>query len=104
MTFRVGQKITMKWNGTFRSDGSDTFGDQIYPKFGVVYTVRGTVVAVNGPGVWLVEIINPPKVWDDVDGPLEQTFHVDAFRPVVERKTIISIFERMLTGGKPVSA
>jgi hypothetical protein len=61
-----------------------------------VYTVRGTMTAHGEVGLYLEEIINQPYFFLNA-GYVEQGFHHQHFRPVVETKTDISIFKKMLT-------
>lgn len=95
MAFRVGQKVTLK-------EPPENFGNHPYgvvgPQFGEILTIRDIVDYDDGPGLRFVEIRNPPHPWSD--GFRENTFNAEKFRPVVERRTDISIFEKMLTGGK----
>jgi hypothetical protein len=94
MAFRVGQKVTLKEDGEW----PDRLAGEIYPDFGVVYTVRAIEPDDEGGALLLNEIRNEPRDYEEAFG--EATFDCDEFRPVVERKTDISIFEKMLTGGK----
>jgi hypothetical protein len=63
---------------------------------GAVYRIRAIVDGpANGPGLLLEELMNP--VVQFPDGLVaEPRFSIAFFRPVVERKTDISIFIRML--------
>jgi hypothetical protein len=95
MTFRVGQKVVCnrntKWEGGFQ--------DEIDPIYGHIYTIRGIVHYPFGPaGLLLVEIVNAPRSYEE--GFYECDFQAPNFRPVVERKTDISVFTAMLTGSK----
>lgn len=68
------------------------------PLVGSVYTVRG--IDDTG-GVLLEEIVNEfsHSGWDMATGrsaPGEPSFWPDRFRPIIERKTDISVFEKIL--------
>ena len=93
--FYVGQKVVC----TARREWKAKTIYPMVPRRGEVYTVR-EVTHFGSPGLRLVEIVNPPMhhtegylevCWAqyDIDGHAE-------FRPVVERKTDISIFREML--------
>ena len=88
--FRVDQKVVCiddDW-------GSAPLGGQVqhWPKKDDVYTVRA--INVNGNGkvfIRLCEIVNP-----ETDKHHEAEFWAECFRPVVERKTDISVFRKLL--------
>ena len=65
---------------------------------GSIYTVRGFVSPDVGyertPGMLLEEVVNPP--WEYKEGVFEPSFHPYHFRPLVQHKTDISVFTRML--------
>ena len=66
---------------------------QHWPKKGEVYTVR-TVAAQASNGkifIRLHEVVNPRT-----DEHHEAEFWAECFRPAVERKTDISVFQRLL--------
>lgn len=99
--FRVGQKVVLVDDSPInfkgcaaRADGRKA-GVQ-YPTVGSVYTVRKAYVASNGMvGILLAEIDNHAAclrlgLSDEIGFPAIR------FRPVVERKTDISIFKAML--------
>ena len=93
--FRIGQKVVQIKKSPWRSLHLGELG----PSFGDVVTVRSV-----GPGkcgdlfLRFDEIINPPLYnTDPTDGFREARFLAAHFRPVVERKTDISIFLAMLT-------
>lgn len=94
MAFRVGQKVTPK----NAKPWEDEFSYEIFPQFGVVYTVRACEWNNGEQFIWLAEIINQPAEYEE--GLSELNFFADEFRPVVERKTDISVFTAMLTGSK----
>jgi hypothetical protein len=68
------------------------------PIKGSTYTVRGFVSPDVGyertPGMLLEEVVNPP--WEYNEGLFEPSFHPYHFRPLVQHKTDISVFTRML--------
>ena len=68
------------------------------PIKGSIYTVRGFVSPDVGyertPGMLLEEVVNPP--WEYNEGVFEPSFHPYHFRPLVQHKTDISVFTRML--------
>ena len=68
------------------------------PIKGSIYTVRGFVSPDVGyertPGMLLEEVVNPP--WEYNEGVFEPSFHPYHFRPLVQHKTDISVFKRML--------
>lgn len=85
MTFRVGQKVVCVDNKPHK--GCAFLGDR--PVEGEIYTVRKTGLTswIDGrPGILVAEIRNLH----------DACFWADRFRPVVEKKTDISIFEAML--------
>ena len=87
MTFRVGQKVVCIKGGTTLVNG-------FVPITGSVYTIRGFFLGpvAGEPRVLLAEYIHPEKF----EG-VEIGWNALRFRPVVERKTSISVFEAMLT-------
>lgn len=90
--FRVGQKVVCDAPKGFEQAEHETC---ISPKHGEVYTIREIEVDADGQWLRLHEIVNPPETYD-VGGYGETAFHGSGFRPVVERKTDISIFKAML--------
>jgi hypothetical protein len=68
------------------------------PIKGSIYTVRGFVSPDVGyertPGMLLEEVVNAP--WEYKEGVFEPSFHPYHFRPLVQHKTNISVFKRML--------
>jgi hypothetical protein len=96
--FRVGQKVVM-----YRSFGEGTrlraeLEGVVLPVMGPVYTVREIDPDTSNGYVCirLVEIRNGPHIEDGI----EPSFEAALFRPVVERKTSISIFRAMLNPSK----
>ncbi len=95
MTFRVGQKvvcINVEWRvGHNRKLAR--------PVQNGIYTVRDFFAwpgAAHGPHVRLEEIRNEKQLWSDATYD-EVAFSASRFRPIVGRKTDISIFTEMLT-------
>ena len=92
--FRVGQKVVCISDF---AKGRSVCPFVEFPTRGIVYTVRSNVIgrSLSGekkPGILLHEVSNSI-------GPhgQEYSFCIKQFRPVVERKTDISIFTKMLT-------
>lgn len=94
-SFRVGQKVVCV-DDEFHGDFFDV---PCLPVKGLVYTIRSIEVMTGSDGeqspiIRLVEVINPAMPW--TIGDVEIGFVPRRFRPVVERKTNISIFKAML--------
>lgn len=90
MSFHIGQRVVCIND---QMDGGATrWKDATYPVFGQIYTVRGMAVLPGGLILRLEEIICPTFGRDNE----EAGFGADHFRPVIERKTDISVFQRML--------
>lgn len=98
MTFHVGQKVVCVDAGDINGFGCRWMDDDA-PTVGSVYTVTSIHADCTGDTVFhLVEIPRGPiarRQWGESAG-----YNVVRFRPVVERKTDISIFTAMLTGSK----
>ncbi|NTA27435.1 hypothetical protein [Allorhizobium ampelinum] len=100
--FRVGQKVVLVDDSTHSSPSSlariegEKRGVK-YPIKGKVYTVRKTVVISNTEelAILLVEIDNG-EASVRFGFKNEAAFLASRFRPVVERKTDISIFKALL--------
>lgn len=94
MTFHVGQKVVCVYDKPL--DGHDERnrpGGEYTPNWpvaGVVYTIR----SIDCWGFRLEEIRNPTRQFKDGYG--EARWKPRRFRPIVARKTDISIFQRML--------
>lgn len=86
MAFHVGQKVVCVDDTNMRLEPQERG-----PVYGEVYTVRGFY---DCDGIWLSEIKNDPVV--HTDGFTESAFYIWRFRPLIERKTDISIFTEML--------
>lgn len=71
----------------------------IYPTIGSVYTIRQIDVWNDGTTILLNEISNAHLIgWKG--GTIEPGFPAKGFRPVVDRKTDISVFKAMLNPSK----
>ena len=85
--FRVGQKVVC-----IDDDWGPAPEVQHWPKKGDVYTVRSIAVGrSNKIFIRLHEVVNPKT-----DEHHEAEFWAECFRPAVERKTDISVFQRLL--------
>lgn len=99
MLFHVGQKVVRITSIDFHPDTS-LYYEQLPVKDGI-YTVRKVVMEryhdtlEEIPALLLVEIVNEPRPWAN-GGVHEAAFDASRFRPLVERKTDIAIFEKML--------
>lgn len=60
-------------------------------KKGEKYTIRGFLDAGFVVGVYLEEIVNPPKYFRLVDKTYEPAFRVDRFRALTESELEVSI-------------
>lgn len=86
MAFYVGQKVECI------QDTGDQHGREMFIRKGAIYTIASFVVSNWGTeGVTLLEVAPPPGIvgWKP-----------SLFRPIVERKTDISVFEAMLNPSK----
>jgi len=94
MTFHVGQKVVCVEDGPHCYFGPQEIE---YPTKGGIYTIRAIRSSnyKRDMQCLLVEIVNPE--FDTVnDGRGEPHFRHTRFRPIVERKTNISIFTKLL--------
>jgi len=96
MGFRIGQKVIC----VARHREWEAAGTANIPEVGKVYTVRAL-----GPteGILLVEIVNDVPLDYSIElltgervPPTEDEFWQCRFRPLVDRKTDISIFKKIL--------
>lgn len=92
MNFRIGQKVVCVGRWLY-------FPEIVhYPEFSKIYTVRGKRLCPwnrqTPVGLLLEEIVNP--VVTCLDGTDEPAWDATAFRPLVTKKTDISVFKRML--------
>lgn len=93
MTFRVGQKVAQfkPW-----PDNDTAYPDVSFTRMGVAYTIREILMVRGVTALRFVELRNPEHRYAGFANPIEQPFPAAFFRPVVERKTDISIFTAML--------
>ena len=102
--FHVGQKVVLI-DDTTHSHGIDrsisrTVGADV-PKKGEVYTVRFIAIETDtGRELLLLNEINNAAASRRLGYAKELGFAASRFRPVVERKTDISIFRAMLNPSK----
>lgn len=88
--FNVGQKVVCIW------DGWNFSVSVIWPLKGKIYTIR-EIECSDFDGFYLrfIEITNPIIAYPD--GRIEEeAFTSNFFRPLIERKTDISIFHKIL--------
>jgi hypothetical protein len=99
MALRVGQKVVCVLDGPAAFATGHEWGASEAIFEGNIYTVARYFLDHSGePLVWLEEVRRSPlsrMIFGDDAG-----YAARRFRPVVERETDISIFEKMLTGGK----
>lgn len=91
MAFYVGQKVECIGH----PETVHSYYGEIIPEVGAIYTVRNIHFIKDREQLRFVEIVNPINYYDS--GPDECCFTAKFFRPIVERKTDISIFKAMLT-------
>ncbi|MQB37627.1 hypothetical protein DXT97_12575 [Agrobacterium tumefaciens] len=103
--FTVGQKVVCVQNWFAEQHLTASVLGITLPVEGGVYTIRSIdVLSTDDVHVRLDEIHNPELGYSDF-GFIEQAFCQTCFRPVVQRKTDISIFTDMLIEQKqPVQA
>lgn len=95
--FYIGQKVVC-----IRDWPPHQHRRYLCPTKGSIYTVRALQDIGTAPSMYLVEIRNSPYVFINVPYPIEPAWIRSAFRPLVERKTDISLFTAMLDGAKHV--
>jgi hypothetical protein len=85
LAFRVGQKVVCVNDGPSRFNGQPS------------NLVRGNVYTIKASWLhWLWGL--PVVLLDEIDPPgTNDSFDSTRFRPIVERKTNISIFKKILT-------
>lgn len=103
--FHVGQKVVCvpAERAAWRKNLKSVSPEENLPKKGNIYTIRA--VMAFGETMWLhlEEVANRPRLYafpDGVSRLMECPFEARYFRPVVERKTDISIFTAMLNPTK----
>ena len=91
MTFAIGQRVVCIESGLPARNFPNV------PRAGRIYTVRSVFFDDfrKRVGIHLAELVNQPTLTRD-KGMFEVGFAAKCFRPVVERKTDISIFVKML--------
>lgn len=94
--FRVGQKVVCVAGSSMHVRASEGY---IYPTNTDVYTIRGMYRDGSGNTQLLLQEIKNKPMETNV-GTREPGFNARYFRPVVERKTDISIFTAMLNPAK----
>lgn len=109
MNFHVGQKVvcmdadfSVLWHDSMSWSGHGYRPPQL-PILDEIYAIRGIRHFGWGNGevtlaIYLQEIMNP--IGRFLNEMAEQPFWIGRFRPVIERKTDISIFTEMLTPNK----
>lgn len=96
MAFHVGQKVVCVNNGNSLNTPNAKWRDGERPAIGAVYTVRSIHLhEIGGQTLWLNEICRCDEAVREY-GP-SVGYGSYRFRPVIERKTDISIFTEMLT-------
>ncbi len=96
--FTVGQKVVLVRSFGDISSLRAAVDGVTLPVQGVTYTVREFDPDMSN-GVLcirLVEVVNDIHAWDG----LEPSFEASLFRPVIQRKTDISVFKAMLNPSK----
>lgn len=96
--FRSGQKVVYI-GPDFSSHPKVVLLKVNVPVANVIYSIRGFAQRFEGPGYLLNEIHNVPRVCP-INGLCEIAIDAKWLRPLVERKTDISVFQRMLEGRK----
>lgn len=94
--FHVGQKVVLVRDFDPDRRASAPSDGIALPELGPVYTIREIGDFEGDVTVLLEEIVNKPRFYLDAFEVMEQAFDATRFRPVVERKTDISIFQAML--------
>lgn len=94
MAFHVGQKVVC----ILDYGKPEMPGDVIWPEKNKIYTIRTLLAIGREPSLRVSEIKNAPHLYSNISVPIEPAFVVYAFRPLIENKTDISIFTKMLTG------
>jgi hypothetical protein len=94
MTFHVGQKVACLIEA---SDATrKKFPEAVWPSKNAVYTIRSMFPYMGRTLLRFCELDNSQSTW----GGVERGFNSKYFRPIVERKTDISIFTAMLNPSK----
>lgn len=107
MNFHVGQRVVCVETWVDDPNRLGRMGEE-GPVAGHVYTIREIgmfhPMFPDSVNVRLVEIVNAARDYCSPSGDVfrtwEPSFGAFRFRPVVDRKTDISVFQAMLTGKK----
>lgn len=100
MSFQVGQKVVcVDDSGPIDGDPRKVPGGDYVPNMirrGAIYTVRtvGFYPRWGEQGIRLHEVVNPIREY--IGGNSEVCFAAHRFRPLIERKTDISVFTALL--------
>lgn len=96
--FHVGQKVVCIFPGPWINSRGESFIVDT-PILNTVYTIRGflDIKGIDLLGVYLNEITNPEIDCGLLYGWLEPAWLHSNFRKIIERKTDISVFQKMLT-------
>ena len=89
----LGQRVVCVDAARRRGAG---YGWEIMPAQGVVYTIRAIMAFRSGRVGFLLDEISNCHAWYDSTGLSEMNFASNRFRPVVEPRADISVFERTL--------
>jgi hypothetical protein len=97
--FHIGQPVVCIDADPPPSLSDDCYSAVCHPVRGGIYTIRGFVCPeayrlTQTPGLVFEELINAPIGY--TEGMFEPSFNPRRFRPLVERKTDISLFQAML--------
>jgi hypothetical protein len=91
--FHVGQRVACVDDEGFNRPAF--YGCEIFPVKANIYTIRQISLSPEGEAAFrLFEIVNEPREY--LIGCVEPCFLARRFRPLQERKTDISIFEKLL--------
>lgn len=96
--FRPGMKVVCIKRGEWLGPFGEMRLENEYPVYRGIYTIRDVSICSADGEVYLrFEELRNPQVEPDFDGEIEARFWAAQFRPLVERKTDISVFRAMLT-------
>ena len=91
--FHIGQRVVCV------NTENLVFADMKQLHKGGIYTIRGFLDGTAfdpGLGIYLEEIIHPLINFEDPYGWLEPSYWAWRFRPVIDKKTSIEIFQKLL--------
>lgn len=105
MAFYVGQKVCFVGDNEAPLSfyrGACKSNDGVMPEYGEVYTVRSIFTQGARQGEYLIRLdeIDNSRLKPFTVGGIEPGYPARCFRPIVERKTDISIFKAMLNPSK----